>query len=169
MSTVKQKLAFKKLVENGGNIGRAMVEAGYSKATAKTPKKLTNSLGWKEVMKEQSIPDEELLKRHHELLYAVTMGHMTFPKSMTDEEIKAIIEAVPEWHLIRVERNSQNAKAYFFKPNGTIQIKVLALAYRLHGLLGSGNNMANNEEDQVSQEMIEEAARIRKILPASKD
>lgn len=90
MATYKQKLAAQKLVENGGNIGKAMVEAGYSKATAKTPKKLTESLGWKELMKEQSIPDEELLKRHRALLDAVTMGHMTFPKSMTDGEINTL-------------------------------------------------------------------------------
>lgn len=38
MPTLKQKLVASKLVENGGNMGRAMVSAGYSKATAKTLK-----------------------------------------------------------------------------------------------------------------------------------
>lgn len=167
MATYKQKLAAQKLVENGGNIGKAMVEAGYSKATAKTPKKLTESLGWKELMKQQSIPDEELLKRHRELLDAVTMCHMTFPKSMTDEEIREIIEFLPKWSLIRVERDSKNAKAHFSKPDHATQIKVLTLAYRLYGLLG-GSNKDSYENDQVSQEATEAVARFRKIFPDSK-
>ncbi|MDO8487563.1 MAG: hypothetical protein Q7S45_04665 [Candidatus Curtissbacteria bacterium] len=50
MATFKQKLAASKLVENGGNIGEAMKSAGYSKNTAKTPQKLTESKGWRELM-----------------------------------------------------------------------------------------------------------------------
>ena len=50
--TLKQKLATEKLVENGGNIGKAMIEAGYSPMTAKTPQKLTESKGFQE-LKEQ--------------------------------------------------------------------------------------------------------------------
>src|SRR6185312_4486113 len=44
--TLKQKLAVEKMVENGGNKSKAMLEAGYSPATAKTPQKLTESKGF---------------------------------------------------------------------------------------------------------------------------
>ena len=50
MSTQRQKLAASKLVEFGGNMGKAMVAAGYSPATAKTPQKLTARKGWGELM-----------------------------------------------------------------------------------------------------------------------
>ena len=43
MATIRQKKALAKIVENGGNVSKAMVEAGYSPMTAKTPQKLTES------------------------------------------------------------------------------------------------------------------------------
>ncbi len=67
MSTIKQKIAIAKLVENGGNVNKAMVSAGYSRTTAKTPKKLTESLGWKELV-EKYLSEEKLMKTHLSLL-----------------------------------------------------------------------------------------------------
>lgn len=67
MTSVKQKKAFNNMVDNGGNISKAMVDAGYSPATANTPQKLTESKGWKELM-ETYLPDDFLAKKHKELL-----------------------------------------------------------------------------------------------------
>lgn len=47
--TIKQIRAAKNLVEQGGNVGKAMIRAGYTPKTAKTPKKLTESQGFKEI------------------------------------------------------------------------------------------------------------------------
>ena len=49
MATEKQIKAISNMVENGGIASRAMVDAGYSEATAKTPQKLTESKGFKEL------------------------------------------------------------------------------------------------------------------------
>ena len=57
MATPRQKIAVDNLVENGGIISRAMIDAGYSKATAKTPQKLTESKGFKELMKEYGLTE----------------------------------------------------------------------------------------------------------------
>ena len=67
--TTRQKLVAKKLVENGGSVSKAMVEAGYSPATAKTPQKLTESKGWLELMADK-LPDDLLLKKTLEGLEA---------------------------------------------------------------------------------------------------
>lgn len=64
---MKQKKAFDKVVENGGNISRAMIDAGYSENTAKTPQKLTESTGWQELM-ETYLPDKELAQKHKQFL-----------------------------------------------------------------------------------------------------
>lgn len=48
MATLKQKKAIALLVENGGNVSRAMREAGYSPNTAKNPNKLTDSISYRE-------------------------------------------------------------------------------------------------------------------------
>lgn len=56
-------------MENHGNVSKAMIQAGYSPATAKNPKNLTMSKGWQELMEEQ-LPDAKLLKKHNSLLNA---------------------------------------------------------------------------------------------------
>ncbi|MGH7249392.1 MAG: hypothetical protein ACREGC_00275 [Minisyncoccia bacterium] len=67
MATLKQKLALKKITENHGNVGQGMIEAGYTPATAKKPKNLTESKGWIELL-EKELPDSLLTKVHKKLL-----------------------------------------------------------------------------------------------------
>lgn len=68
MSTMRQKQAIKELVGNGGNVTKAMIKAGYTKATANTPQKLTESIGFRKLMEEAGLTDENLFKKHTELL-----------------------------------------------------------------------------------------------------
>ena len=70
--TIKHKKALKRLAENGGNLGEAMRVAGYSKISSKTPKKMTSSKGWRELMDEY-FPEEELAKLHAEQLGATSV------------------------------------------------------------------------------------------------
>lgn len=67
MATHKQKEAAKLIMENHGNVFKTMLEVGYDPTTAKNPKNLTKSKGWKELMGEQ-IPDGLLVEKHRELL-----------------------------------------------------------------------------------------------------
>lgn len=60
MPTIKQTRALEKIVENGGNVSRAMLEVGYTKATAKTPQKLTTSQGFQELLEEKGLTDSFL-------------------------------------------------------------------------------------------------------------
>jgi hypothetical protein len=80
MATIKQKRAFKEALENGGVVSRAMKTAGYSDSVAKNPKKLTDSIGWKELMDEY-LPDKLLAKRHLALLNK-TEGKTGQPETM---------------------------------------------------------------------------------------
>lgn len=61
MASEKQRRAVDNLVENGGIISRAMQDAGYSPKTAKTPQKLTESKGFKEIMEEYGLTDELII------------------------------------------------------------------------------------------------------------
>jgi hypothetical protein len=58
MPTKRQENALKKMVENGGNVSKAMREAGYSPATAKTPSKLLDSAGFIELMDKLGLTDD---------------------------------------------------------------------------------------------------------------
>ena len=61
MPTQKQKKALNKIVENGGNVSRAMRDVGYSKKTAKNPQRLTRSLGFIELCEEKGLTDYFLI------------------------------------------------------------------------------------------------------------
>lgn len=61
MTTVKQKKALNKIVENGGNVSQAMRDVGYSKNTAKTPQKLTESVGFIELCDKKGLTDNFLI------------------------------------------------------------------------------------------------------------
>lgn len=62
MATIKQRIAFPKIVENGGNVSKAMIEANYAPATAHTPQKLTESKGFKELCDEYGLTDDLLVR-----------------------------------------------------------------------------------------------------------
>lgn len=61
MTTIKQEIALQNMVENGGNMGQAMKDAGYSGNTAKTPQKLTGSKGFIELCEEYGLTENLLL------------------------------------------------------------------------------------------------------------
>ena len=62
MATEKQRRALDNLVENGGNVSKAMRDAGYTKETAKTPQKLTESVGFRELAEELGLTESFLTK-----------------------------------------------------------------------------------------------------------
>lgn len=60
MTTIKQKMALTKIVENGGNVTKAMRDVGYSEATTNNPSTLTRSEGFKALLKSSGL-DEDLV------------------------------------------------------------------------------------------------------------
>lgn len=161
MSTLKQKKALDNMVENGGIISTAMIKAGYSENTAKTPQKLTESKGWRELVEER-LPDTLLSQQHKELLLSTTLDHMVFPlgpkKNKEKEEyiekkrqlaIKANREYIEEDILsdedIAELLRSVNCTArrfvhgetarhvYFWSPDNKARKDGLDMAYKLKG------------------------------------
>ena len=65
--TPKMKSVFKQVYENNRPVSVAMRENGYSVQTCTKPKNVTETEGWKELLR-QSLPDAFLLKRHRSLL-----------------------------------------------------------------------------------------------------
>lgn len=131
MPTIRQKKAFKKVVENGGIVSTAMIEAGYSPNTAKTPQKLTNSQAWKELI-EEHLSDVELAKRHKELLDQVKYEYFVFPKKMDDEEIQDKVKAVGV-ELIVIEMGEKGKYAFYKTIDAVARKSALDMAYKLKG------------------------------------
>lgn len=66
--SIKHKLAFKEVV-NGSSLSQAMRTVGYSESTSKRTNKLTNTLGWQQLV-DKYISEESLIKVHKEGLKA---------------------------------------------------------------------------------------------------
>lgn len=92
MATERQKIAFDKIMENHGNVSKAMREAGYTNASAKNPKNLTQSKGWVELV-EQYLPDSLLAETHHKGLEATTKKPQLVDR---DDKGRPIYDYVPE-------------------------------------------------------------------------
>lgn len=163
MATIKQKLAATKIVENGGNIGQAMVAAGYSPATAKTPQKLTSSKGWSSLVK-QFLPDNDLLKIHKELLKSYKLEVCQFPKQESDTSIRKIIGRVPGWKLITIEATDKCKTCMIAIPDNLARKGALELAYKVTDKLSLSKSPLGSEMDEAAEEAI---AYIRSILPRS--
>lgn len=58
MATERQRKLVDKVIENGGNVSKSMVEAGYSEASARNPQKYINSDGVKELFEEYGLTKE---------------------------------------------------------------------------------------------------------------
>lgn len=94
MATNKQKLAIKELVENVGiSTGQAMLNAGYSVATAKNPQKLTESKAWPDLV-EEYLPDDEVLKAHQRGLNATKIQTSHTEPDRVVEDIPTQLKAV---------------------------------------------------------------------------
>lgn len=67
--TIKQQRALNNLAENGGNVSKAMRDAGYSLQTAKSPDKLLKSKGVEKLL-DKYLPNNHLLKKNREFIDA---------------------------------------------------------------------------------------------------
>lgn len=83
MSTLKQKKAVARLLENRGNVSKSMKEAGYSDAMAKNPQVFTRSVGFQE---EAASFLKDIIKERNRLIAEMTTRQLTKVqyKDMTD-------------------------------------------------------------------------------------
>lgn len=105
--TQRQARAIKLLSENVRKpLGKIMLEAGYSLATSKKPKRLTNSKAFIFFM-EEKLPIEKLLKVHREALYA-TKWNDIIRKWLPDYSIR--FRALHDAYIIKgiLPRRSKN-------------------------------------------------------------
>ena len=129
--TQKQAKAIKNVVENGGNVSKAMRDAGYSPETAKTPKKLTDSKAWEQLM-EKNLPDKTLAKVHKQLLSSTSIEHMVFPTTTTNKEISDLLRSV-NCRVRKFQRGNSATHVWFWSANDKSRKEALDMAYKLKG------------------------------------
>ncbi|HUD20886.1 MAG TPA: hypothetical protein VMQ44_02360 [Candidatus Saccharimonadales bacterium] len=132
MATYKQKLVASKIVENRGNISKSMLEAGYSPNTARNPKNLTNSCGWKELVNDK-LSGETLVNAHRQLMKSSKLKDMSFPASLTDAEITGLLEPIG-YKVQMINRLRTRAQVWLWEVDMQARAKALDMAYRLKSL-----------------------------------
>jgi hypothetical protein len=109
MATIRQKKAFDKTLENGGNVSKAMKESGYTDAMAKNPHKLTNSDGWKELMNEY-LPDDLLAKKHQQFITEGNLDSTTLKAVDMGYKLKARYPQTNNIQAVQVNINDDREK-----------------------------------------------------------
>lgn len=92
MPTIRQRKALDRIVENHGNVSKSMREAGYPYATAKNPKNLTESQGFRELLEEYGLNEglitkslvEDIKKKEQNRLGELRLGSEIL--GMTEKE-----------------------------------------------------------------------------------
>jgi hypothetical protein len=135
MATEKQKLAAKKIMENHGNVSKTMLEVGYDENTAKNPKNLTDSKGWKELM-DKHLPDNLLTQKHKELLEQKQLAYFVFSKKLENEEIEEHMLA-NGLDLIVIRETDKGKMAFYSITDANARKNALDMAYKLKGLYAS--------------------------------
>jgi hypothetical protein len=120
MATLKQKLAFKEVGVNGGNISKAMKSANYAPSITHATEKLTNSKGWQELMN-KFLPDKLLAQKHLEGLEANRIISANITYGEADEKTNDFIEV----------------------PDQATRHKFLDTAYKLKGRYITDDNIGN--------------------------
>lgn len=89
------KEVFEQVMENhGSGIGKAMLDHGYTKSSAKNPKNVTDSKSW-EMLLDKYIPEDLVLETHREAFKAnkvISARTMENANEKTDDFID-----VPDW------------------------------------------------------------------------
>lgn len=107
--TTKQDKALKNLQENGGNVKRAMLDAGYTAYSANTGA-ITRSKAYKDLMKQHGVSHEQYFKNIGDAMTATK----TFVIGKGDD---AFIDERPD-HPVRLNANKQ-AERFLFNDGNT--------------------------------------------------
>lgn len=134
MASDKQTRAVQIYVANRGiSVAEAMRRAGYSEATARNPKNLTQTKAWEELV-EEYLPDEKLAQKHVELLDAMRMESAQFPEYLPHEIIRELLmDAGCKVRNFETNPKTGIITVWYWAPDRKAQASALDLAYKLKG------------------------------------
>lgn len=151
------------LESTGKSISRAMIEAGFAPGYAKNPQDLKATKQWQKI-RQKYLKPAKIGAKYAQLLEASKLDRFVFPNTMSDEEIKQVIEQIPGAKFIKTQRNQQWARAFFTIPDNMTQADMVKTGLKAWGQLG-GETDDNKEQGSVELEAA--IIRIRSILPDS--
>lgn len=143
-TALKHKKVLDNFTENGGNIQKAIKDAGYSQEVVENPQKILNSRTWQELM-DAEFPDDSISERHNQLLTASRFEKQEFPpgakltankipgsEELSDEEIREMF-AEAQCRVHRILHGTDKRIVYFSSPDNLARDKALDKVYKIKG------------------------------------
>lgn len=131
MSTIKQKKVAELIIKNKGNVSKSMIEAGYSKASAKNPIRVTGSKGWNELVAD-NMPQDVIAVELRALLDAKEAKWFVFPTRMKDEDIEESVRGVG-FKVICIRPSPIGKMAWYSIANNHAKKDALDLYFKITG------------------------------------
>jgi hypothetical protein len=113
-------------------LGKLMREVGYSIETSKKPYRVLKSKNFQALL-DDYLPDDTIAEVHGEALRASKLDHYVFPAKEDDEVIKDTVESVEGCKLIKIRKQLNWKRAYFYSPDTQNRLKAIAEAYKVKG------------------------------------
>lgn len=157
MSSLRQKLAVQKISENirnsgntpGINLGKILRESGYSIQTSLKPRLVTETRGFKEELS-LIMSDKQLVLTHASLLNAVKLEKYSFDPTITNTEIRSMVEGVVGYKVRNISRiPGKKTICYYWSPDSMIIDKALDKFYRIKGYYQKANRERDNSSIEV--------------------
>lgn len=163
--TIQQIIAFNLLSDailnkkaTALNMGSILRQAGYSQETSETPKLVTESKGFKQLL-DKYLPDDKLLRNHAELLDTRTIEHMVFPLNVSDEEITDLLNdngCTPKKFM----HGEQSTHVWFFMKDANALKNGLDMGYKL-----KGHYKQDQTDESAASKIGDFLDRAAKLLP----
>lgn len=148
--SLRARLAFIKMMENGGIASRAMKDAGFSDEYSKNPQKLMQSQGFIKILEDAGMTDEKLAEKHNALLESAKIEKINFLaiaeeytdknkkrlkryKHIPDDVIVALIESVPGHKFLYIQKTRFEKIAYYKVPDAVVQSRQIEMGYKIKG------------------------------------
>lgn len=131
MKTRREKVIVH-LAGNGGNMADAMRKAGYSEEYANNPQKMKRTKTFQELL-DQYLPEKKVVQVHRELLGAAKIDHATFPLSMSDDEIKEVIESIKGCQIKKFKHGETATHVWYWVADNKARQAAIDMVYKLRG------------------------------------
>ena len=140
VKSARQLIAVKKITEivrkskgqKSITLGKILRESGYSDSMSLQPSRIVQSKSFQELLNEY-LPDDLITEVHGDALQAAKLDHYVFPAKEDDEVIKETVESVKGAKLVKIRKNLQWKRAYFWIPDNQSRMKAIAEAYKVKG------------------------------------
>jgi phage terminase small subunit len=132
--TKKQKGFVKDYLETG--VGAIAVKKNYDIKDDNTAYNIASENLSKPKIQEaiaDALPNEDLARKHNELLNAVVFERISFKLDDSDELIRDIIAKMPGYEVIYIRQDDNGKMAYVKAPDSNTQDKALDKAYKIKG------------------------------------